>query len=213
MSEPQPALQSPHILLFDLGGVVIDIDFKLALAAWAPYSRLSPAGLQQAFRNDLPYQRHERGEITGDEYFAHLAGTLQLDAPPAVIEAGWNAIFRSEISDAVQLVSSLRGAIPCHAFTNTNASHMACWMRLYPAVAQSFDTIFASHQLGLRKPERAAFAHICRELDVAPGAILFFDDLAENVEAARAAGLHGVLVRDTTDIAAALEAHQIKAPA
>ncbi|GAB2854529.1 HAD family phosphatase [Pseudoduganella ginsengisoli] len=194
----------PQVLLFDLGGVLIDIDFQRILAAWAPYSRLSLEQLQQLFCNDLPYQRHERGEITASEYFAHIAQTLQLQAPVAQIEAGWNAIFQGEIAEAVQLVSSLRGTIPCHAFTNTNASHMACWMRLYPAVAQSFGRVFASHQIGLRKPERAAFEHICRELDVRPEAVLFFDDLAENVEAANAAGLRGVLVRHTGDIAAAL---------
>lgn len=204
------ALQSPRILLFDLGGVLIDIDFNRALAVWAPYSRLPPEALQQAFRNDVPYQRHERGEITADEYFAHLAETLQLDAPPGLIESGWNAIFQGEISATLALVSSLRGTVPCHAFSNTNASHMACWVKLYPAVVQAFDRIFASHQIGLRKPERAAFDHICRELDVPPEAILFFDDLPDNVEAACAAGLHGVLVRSPNDIAAALDAHQIR---
>lgn len=199
----------PEALLFDLGGVLIDFDFQHALAAWAPYSRLPPEALRQAFRPDLAYERHERGEMTGAQYFAHVAQALQLEASAEQVEAGWNAIFKGEIAAARRLVTRLRDRIPCHAFTNTNASHMDCWMRLYPEVAQAFDRIFASHQIGLRKPEAAAFAHICRELDVPPHAILFFDDLPENVEAACAAGLRGVLVRETGDIIAALNAHRL----
>jgi putative hydrolase of the HAD superfamily len=202
--------QPPRVLLFDLGGVLIDIDFSLALAAWAPYSRLPLVELQQAFRIDVPYERHERGEIAAAAYFQHVADTLQLDATPAQIEAGWNAIFKGEITAARQLVSQLRGRIPCHAFSNTNASHMDCLTRLYPALADAFDTIFTSHQIGLRKPARAAFEHICRELATPPEAILFFDDLPENVEAANAAGLRGVHVRTTEDITAALRRNGIK---
>jgi len=58
--------------------------------------------------------------------------------------------------------------------------------------------------MGLRKPERPAFAYICRALALSPDAILFFDDSAVNVEAARAAGLRGVLVRTPQDVADAL---------
>ena len=205
-------MQSPQILLFDLGNVLIDIDLNLVFAAWAPYSRLSHEQLRQTFRVDLPYQRHERGEITADAYFAHVAETLQLDATPAQIEAGWNAIFKGEISATRELVSRLRRHIPCHAFSNTNASHMACLTRLYPALAEALDTIFTSHEIGLRKPERAAFDHICQALDMPPHAILSFDDLPENVEAACAAGLRGVLVRAPDDIVAALAAHGVTLP-
>lgn len=196
--------QAPQLLLFDLGGVLIDFDFKRTLAEWSRYSTLPLAELQQAFHFDEQYQQYERGAISLEEYFVHVAATLKLDATHAQIEAGWNDIFVGEIVETRQLVEHMRRLMPCHAFTNTNASHMDCWMRLYPGVAQAFDSIFASHQIGLRKPERAAFEHICNALAVAPEAILFFDDLLENVEAARAAGLQGVHVRSPQDVEAAL---------
>src|SRR5262249_42098969 len=93
---------------------------------------------------------------------------------------------------------------PCYAFTNTNATHMDAWSALYPAVLHAFDRVFASHEIGLRKPERAAFEHVCSELGLAPASILFFDDLPENVHGARAAGLEAILVRSPADVAAAL---------
>ena len=128
--------RAPEALLFDLGRVLIDIDFNRAIAAWAPYSALPPDVVRQCFKQDLQYDRHERGEISAQQYFDHLATTLQLDASTEQIEAGWNAIFVGEITPTRQWVESLKGVLPCHAFTNTNASHMACWSQAFPRVVE-----------------------------------------------------------------------------
>lgn len=198
--------RAPQALLFDLGGVLIDIDFARAIAAWAPYSALPAHVLRQSFKHDLQYQRHERGEISARQYFDHLATSLQLDASAEQIEAGWNAIFVGEFLQTRQWVESMKGALPCYAFTNTNASHMSVWSQRFPRVVGAFDRIFASHQLGLRKPERAAFDRICTLIGKAADSVLFFDDLADNVQAAQDAGLQAVQVRSSDDVAAALQA-------
>ena len=93
-------------LLFDLGGVLIEFSFSRALAHWAPYSALSADELRQRFRFDDAYARHERGELTADAYFRHLADTLELDAPVEEIAAGWNAIFIAEITAVTAQVAA-----------------------------------------------------------------------------------------------------------
>jgi putative hydrolase of the HAD superfamily len=125
---------------------------------------------------------------------------LQLDADHDSIAEGWNAIFQGTISEAVELVGAARAHLPCYAFTNTNAAHMAEWQARYPEVPAAFDGIFASHQLGRRKPEAAAFEVVVDAIGVHPASIVFFDDVAENVEGARAAGLRAVHVRTPADI-------------
>jgi len=196
----------PQILLFDLGGVVIDIDFDRALKHWQPMSALSLEELRTAFSFDEPYQRHERGEISAGEYFAHLRAVLQLEDDLARIEEGWNAIYVGEIAETLAMIQAARAHIPCCAFTNTNASHRAAWSALYPAVVQSFDRIFSSHEIGHRKPDRRAFEHIGQALGVPLGSIMFFDDLPANVEGAAAAGLRAVHVRSPEDVHKALQA-------
>jgi FMN phosphatase YigB (HAD superfamily) len=197
--------RAPEALLFDLGGVLIDIDFGRAIAAWAPYSALPADVLRRSFRHDLQYERHERGEISAPQYFDHLAASLKLDASTEQIEAGWNAIFVGEFVLARQWVEAIKGVLPCHAFSNTNASHMSVWSQRFPRVVDAFDRIFVSHQLGLRKPERAAFDRVCALIGKAADSVLFFDDLADNVQAARDAGLQAVWVRSPDDVATALQ--------
>jgi putative hydrolase of the HAD superfamily len=196
--------QPTHALLFDLGGVLVDIDFGRALAAWAPYSSLSVEDLARRFAFDLQYQRHERGEINASEYLDHLASVLELSATRAQIQSGWNAIFVGEITETRMMIESVRQTIPCYAFTNTNAAHMAAWSVLYPGVVGSFDRIFASHEIGLRKPDHAAFRHVAEAIGVAAGEIVFFDDLLDNVRAATEAGLRAVHVRSPEDVRHAL---------
>ncbi len=201
-----PTPQSPiQALLFDLGGVVVDIDFNRALVHWQPMSRLSLVELKAAFTFDVPYQRHERGEISAAEYFAHLARHLQLHDDPAQIAEGWNSIFIAEIAETRRRVEAARAWLPCYAFTNTNAAHQAAWTARFPAVVQAFERVFVSSEIGHRKPDRSAFEFVARSVGVPVESILFFDDTLANVEGARAAGLEAVHVRGPEDVKAALQ--------
>ena len=201
-----PTLQGPiQALLFDLGGVVMDIDFNRALAHWQPMSRLSLAELKAAFTFDVPYQRHERGEISAAEYFAHLAQHLQLDDDPARIAQGWNSIFINEITETRRMVEAVRAKLPCYAFTNSNAAHQAAWSARYPAVVRAFERVFVSSEIGHRKPDRSAFEFVARSIGVPIESILFFDDTLANVEGALAAGLAAVHVRGLADVKTALQ--------
>lgn len=192
-------------LLFDLGGVLIDIDFELALEHWAGHSALSLDQLREAFRFDAAYEQHERGEIGWAQYVGHLRKTLKLTGTDAQIMEGWNAIFIAEIPETIAMIDEARKLLPCYGFSNTNPTHQAHWQAAFPRAAGSFDRMFVSWELGLRKPERAAFDKVCEEMGVAAGEVLFFDDTAQNVDGARLAGLQAVLVRSPADVRAALD--------
>ena len=191
-------------LLFDLGGVVIEIDFDRVLRRWETISAFSVTELKSTFHFDIAYQRHERGEIDGAKYFAHLRDFLKLDGSDDEIAAGWNAVFVAEIPSVLAAISKARKQFPCYAFTNTNPTHLAAWKTDYPAIFQSFDKVFISSDLGLRKPERRAFDAIAADLGVAHANILFFDDTQENIAGADAAGLQTVYVQSPDDIHYAL---------
>jgi putative hydrolase of the HAD superfamily len=194
----------PAALLFDLGRVLIDFSFERALAHWSGYSSLRPDEMAERFRFDEPYQQHERGEIASADYFDYLIARLELKATRDEVREGWNGIFIGEIAPTRELLEKVRRRVPCYAFTNTNAEHMVTWTALFPEVFASFVSVFASFEIGLRKPEQAAFDYVCRHIGVSAESILFFDDLAENVDGARRAGLASVLVQSPDDVACAL---------
>jgi putative hydrolase of the HAD superfamily len=193
-------------LLFDLGGVLIDIDFDRAFALWASISALSREEIKRRFRFDEPYQLHERGVLSAAEYFAHLRTSLLLRGDTEQIAKGWNSIFVSEIMETRRVVEVARKVLPCYAFTNSNPTHQAFWTSKFPLVVACFDHVFVSSEIGLRKPDCEAFRHISETLAAPAGSIMFFDDLLENVNGASAAGLQSVHVRGPGDVLAAVQA-------
>lgn len=191
-------------ILFDLGGVLLDIDFQRALAAWAPHSRLPAAELQARFRFDENFHRHETGGLDDEAYFAHLREALALECELPVVQAGFNAILIGEIEETVRLLEAVRGRVPCYAISNTNPAHVAHIERAFPRFLPRFTRVFASHRIGHRKPQPAAFDHVLHAIGVPAPEVLLFDDLQPNVEAAQALGLQAVLVRSPRDVRAAL---------
>ena len=195
--------RSVDALLFDIGGVVVRIDFGRVFARWAEHAGCDAALLREKFSHDEPYQRHERGEIDAVAYFASLRGSLGIDLDDARLRDGWNTIFVEEMPGIAALLARLAPQIPLYAFGNTNRTHWTQFLEQFAPAVRQFRTVFASYEMGLRKPEPAAFAHIVKEIGVPASRILFFDDTLENVEGARACGLQAVhvtsdeTVRDT----------------
>ncbi len=199
-----PRNAATQALLFDLGGVVIDIDVERMLRHWLPYSRLSLDEMKQRLKIDLPFEQYERGELSTSDYMGHLSEVFVLDADWETVATGWNALLVEQIDHALDLVASARRHLPCHAFSNTSASHHKEWGRRFPRVIDSFQQLFLSFEMGMRKPDPAAFLRVAEQIGVEPASILFFDDTLENVEGARSAGLCAVHVRSTFDVERAL---------
>lgn len=199
-------------LLFDLGNVVVEVDFERALAHWEPHSRLAPARLRELFHFDAPYQGHEVGRIAAGDYFAHLRELLGLDCDATVVETGWNAIFTGAVDETVALLDEVRSQVPCYALSNTNAVHIAAVRAQFPGLLERFHGVFFSHEIGFRKPHPAAFAHALERMSAPAAEVLFFDDLADNVEAAQALGMQGVVVRSPADVREALTARGLRRP-
>jgi putative hydrolase of the HAD superfamily len=196
-------------ILFDLGGVVLDVDFDRAIHAWGRHSRLPLEQLRAAFHFDDPYQRHETGHLEAERYFAHLRELLQLECGTGPVRAGFNAIFPGEIAQTVQLLDAVRKQVPCYAISNTNAVHIEEIQRSFPQLLPRFERVFTSHEIGYRKPHPAAFQHVLEAIGVPAAEVLLFDDLEPNVAAARALGMQAVQVRSPADVRAALEERRL----
>ncbi|MBT3229387.1 MAG: HAD-IA family hydrolase [Candidatus Marinimicrobia bacterium] len=196
-------------LIFDLGGVLIDIDFEQVFKRWVKLSELTISEIRQRFSMDEAYKKHERGEFNAEQYFSYLRELLHLKANDGEIARGWNSIFVGEIPATMDYIYSAKAHLPCYAFTNSNPTHQASWGAAYPNVVQAFDQIFVSSDMGLRKPEPAAFSAISTAIGVRLEGMLFFDDTVENIVAAQAMGIQTVLVKQPSDIKQALISREI----
>ena len=191
---------SVDALLFDLGRVVLDIDFERVLKAWADHAGSTPQDIVARFARGDAYMQHERGEISDQAFFAHLREALDLPITPEQFLEGWNAIFVGEMPGIAELLPRAAQRWPLYAFSNTNPAHVAHFSVAHADLMRNFREVFLSSSIGMRKPEGESYDHVVERIGVPAARILFFDDSEENVVAARARGLQAVHVTSPTSV-------------
>jgi putative hydrolase of the HAD superfamily len=200
---------SVDVLLFDLGRVVLDINFDSVMANWANHAGCAPADLAQRFVVNDSFKHHETGRIDDAAFFANLRQSLGIGLTDAQFLEGWNAIFAGEMPGIAPLLAGAAQRLPLYAFSNTNPAHVAHFSQAYAGVLSHFREIFLSSSIGLRKPDAEAYDHVVKAIGVPASRILFFDDSAANIEGARARGLYAIHVTSTDDVARALTALEV----
>jgi HAD superfamily hydrolase (TIGR01509 family) len=206
MTALQLAPGDADALLFDLGRVVLDIDFSKAITCWADHAGCKTDDLVGRFVRTEAYWHHETGKISDAAYFESLRTSLGIPLSDAQFLEGWNAIFAGEMPGIAPLLARAAKRLPLYVFSNTNNAHVEYFSVIHADVLGHFHQIFLSSSIGLRKPDPEAYDHVVKSIGLPAGRIVFFDDLVENVESARARGLKAVHVKSSGDVADALTA-------
>ena len=176
-------------IVFDMGGVLVDIDLRRAFGAWGAAAGVPAESIAARFSVDEACFAHERGEIDDRGYFEHLRRSLGLSLPDEAMAAGWNAIIGEPMPGIEPLVRSLAERHALYVFSNTNPAHVAHFTPRFSGLMRHFRKIVTSCELGHRKPEAEAFRRLSALIGAPPAQLLFFDDVEANVAGARRAGL------------------------
>ena len=186
----------PH-LLFDFGGVIIDIDYDATPTALRRLSRTgSTIAFSQASQAEL-FDRFETGHLSPVGFRAGLRAAYDLDATDAEVDAAWHAMLLDVPAERLALIGELRRQGHQTALlSNTNALHIAEINQRLAArygfkngIADVLDRVFYSQEVGLRKPGEEIFRHALREMNWRPEDVLFIEDSPQHIATARHLGL------------------------
>ena len=195
------------VLIFDLGGVVIDLhvdrSFKALAAMGVAPELLSESG---SVVNDM-MTKYDRGDITTDELLDQMSAFIPVDRceesgvalRERMLEV-WNMMLGDFSADKLRQLELLRSK--CYRvvmLSNTNEAHWPEIERKFMLAAGNpmnvcFDALYLSYRMRCRKPEPVIFAALLENEGVAAADCIFFDDSMVNCEAARAMGIEAVLV-------------------
>jgi len=191
------------LYIFDMGNVIIDIDFKRVLGVWSNLSGTPLATLSERFSMGQVFQKHERGEISDEEFAAELSHEMGIALSFEQFSLGWQAVFVGLRTEVIDIFKRLREqGHRVVVLSNTNRLHLNYWPAHYPEIAANTDALYLSQDLGMRKPEPRIFEYVLGQEGVTASQAVFFDDVIENVEAARLMGIEAVLVEDKTTVPA-----------
>ena len=172
------------VVALDLGNVVLEIDIE---------THLRSIGVMEEWKTLSHWKAHwdfETGKISTPEFCQAIREKFSLKHSDQEIESAWLKIIVGFLPGIPALLEEIHPRAKLVAVTNTNPPHVKLFKQM--PEFQSFYKLFASNEVGFRKPEREIFETVAREMNVPPSEVLFFDDLPENIEAAKKVGFHAV---------------------
>lgn len=194
-------------IIFDLGGVLYEIDYEATEKAFASLSRAENIAQMRYSRSFQPeiITQYEIGKITESEFINGLRAEYQFTASDSEILAAWNAILVNIFPNREELVARFAQNYTIALLSNTNYSHITAITEETQNLFAPMKKTFFSHVLNDRKPNVSIFETVCKELDIPPEESLFIDDSPQHIEGARQAGLHTLWLKDPDSLEYALE--------
>lgn len=183
-------------IIFDFGGVILDIDPDLSRRRFAEMLGIENARKLEA--EQLP-QLYEKGLISRAEFVSRInqiAGT-QLSADE--ILAAWNAMLLNYKPARIEWIKRLRTTHRLLLLSNTNDSHFEYFHNKLIAeygvtFYQLFDHVYLSHEMGMLKPSHEIYETVIAEQQLNLQRTLFIEDTARNVAGAQEVGLQTLLI-------------------
>lgn len=187
-------------IIFDLGGVFINLDYSKTRDAFIE------AGVHNF--NELYTQHHvtpafhqlEVGSITPEIFYERLREQTGIALSDAFIKNAWNAMLLNFPEERILWLKEIKERYRIFLFSNTNQIHYDHFMNTFNRqfAGKGFNSYFIkayySHEMGLRKPDEAAFRFILNEQQLNPAETLFIDDTEGNIEGAKKVGLQTILL-------------------
>lgn len=191
-------------LLFDLGGVILDIDRLKAVEALRQAGMRSPEDFLGDFGQKGPFLALERGEITPDEFHAELRPYFDREVDDDTIDTAFCEFLRGIPDQRLRALHQLRRRFRTYLLSNTNAIMWDRYIlpeftKLGHDINYYFDGLITSFEVKAYKPDPAIFKAAAELLGIEPEETLFFDDSQANVEAARRLGFHAAYVTPDND--------------
>ncbi len=189
------------LYIFDLGNVIVDIDFNRVLGAWSDFSRVPLATLKQNFTMGEAFHQHERGELSDEDFAKAMCEEMELPLSYEQFSTGWQAVFVALRPEVIDIMRKLREqGHRVVVLSNTNRLHTTYWPEQYPEIQAVADHIYLSQEMGMRKPETRIYQQVLALEGFSADDTVFFDDNADNIAGAEQLGITSILVAGKTTI-------------
>ena len=187
-------------LIFDMGNVIIDIDISLTLKALKSDLSENEFVLADDFMKSDLHAAFESGTIDEKEFRNGIRMAFNKEWEDEWIDQVWNTLLLTIPKERIALLKTLKKNHKLYLLSNTNSIHFKVVEDIFKqdhpedTFLGLFDRVFLSHKMGLRKPDAKIYEKVIKEIGAAPEQCIFFDDLQENLNAAKEVGLHTYLI-------------------
>ena len=181
-----------NALLFDLGGVIVDLDYNKTIEAFEAIGLEDAEHLYNQFNQSKIFDEFEIGSISQEEFIDLLQEKIPQKVSQSKIKEAWNAMILGFEKSKLEQIKRYSEKIPCYLLSNTNEIHLEYIQTLLQEVPFKnlellFTKCYYSHIIGKRKPHRETFEWVLNDMGSSPEEVLFIEDSPQHIRGAEKA--------------------------
>jgi putative hydrolase of the HAD superfamily len=182
-------------IIFDLGGVILNIDYMLAVKA---FNELGLPEFENYFsqaQQKQLFDLYEKGQISSADFRNELKIHCKTGVDDTTIDAAWNSMLLDLPPERLELLKQYRQTHRTFLLSNTNEIHIDMFNKYLqnnfniPDMAGHFEKLYLSYKVGMRKPDSEIFELVLSENNLDPSETLFIDDSIQHIESANKLGV------------------------
>jgi glucose-1-phosphatase len=188
--------QLPKIknIVFDLGGVLIDIDYHKTINAFKNLGVIDFENMYSQTTADTLFEDLETGKINEIEFYNSIRKEAKLPLDDMQIKTAWNTILLNFRPSSIAYLQQLAQTHQTYLLSNTNSIHQAAFLQTYTSIFKAdlnnnFTKAYYSHEIHLRKPHKNIYEFVLADANIKAEETLFIDDSIINMPMANELGI------------------------
>ena len=182
-------------LLFDLGGVIVNLDYHKTINAFEALGVANTEILYNQFSQTEIFDDFETGCLSGKEFINLMKHQISTHSSESEIKKAWNAMILGFEEAKLEQIKRYSEKIPCYLLSNTNEIHLAYIQSLlgkmpFKNLELLFNKCYYSHIIGKRKPHKETFEWVLNDMGYTPEDVLFIEDSPQHIEGAKTINLN-----------------------
>lgn len=198
-------------IIFDLGGVILNIDYHLTIDAFKNFGIKNFDELYTQAKQNGAFDSLETGKLSNQEFYTYINSVSEKELTKEEIDTAWNAMLLDIPQGRKEFLEKVSKKFNIYLLSNTNQIHID-WFRdmLINKYGKNwflevFKKDYYSHEIGLRKPNTNVFEFVLNENQLTSDETIFFDDSIQHIEGAMKAGITAIHITSDKSIEHYLE--------
>lgn len=193
-------MQKIEAVIFDLGGVILDIDYNLTRKAFEKLGVIHFNEMYSQVSADKLFRGLETGKIKESNFYSEFNGCTGFSLTPKQISKAWNAMLLTFREDSLLFLNDIKSSYRLFLLSNTNEIHYNMFKKIYHAKPRPiafedfFEKAYYSFKIGMRKPDNEIYEHVLEKNNLTPRTTMFIDDSVQNINAAKNIGMQTILL-------------------
>lgn len=193
-------------IIFDLGGVIINLDTSRTISEFNKLSKLPFEGVYNQKQQSPFFDLFDKGQLSETDFINELYTATHSDAPISELKQAWNAMLLDFPAHRLNLLNKLKPNYRLFLLSNTNETHIIEFEKAlyenhhYKNLEPFFEKVYYSCRMGMRKPDTEIFNFVLAENNLNAHETLFIDDSLQHIQGALNTGIKAHLLPKEKDV-------------